>query len=281
MGRKPERDGSNCSPHPRGCSQPDRPALLDALLLPAPAGMFRPPRPAGPSSASAPHTCGDVPLGALLPHTLDVCSPHPRGCSPVARGPGRPDSLLPAPAGMFPARTLPASGSSSAPRTRGDVPRQSHHTTDTSLCSPHPRGCSLPDQRLPARHFLLPAPAGMFPRRRPPWAVRAPAPRTRGDVPACSNSGVTCVNCSPHPRGCSSAERGGDARIGLLPTPAGMFPRARSSGCRASTAPRTRGDVPGAVSLTGTIQTCSPHPRGCSHQGRRQGRRAGLLVNGH
>lgn len=48
----------------------------------------------------------------------------------------------------------------------------------------------------------------------------------------------------------------------VVPAPAGMVPRTRSSSSPGSSAPRTRGDGPASPSRRSTRGTCSPHPRG-------------------
>ncbi len=192
----------------------------------------------------APRTRGDGPPIPLRPSDHLTCSPHPRGWSRIGYSTGTRSVLLPAPAGMVPPR--PAADSS---------PRH---------CSPHPRGWSRVGHDPPEVTVLLPAPAGMVPPAATPTASRSSAPRTRGDGPADWNAGLAANFCSPHPRGWSLIGLTDDGRHELLPAPAGMVPRAPSASGRCSSAPRTRGDGPSAVSISGLTRTCSPHPRGWS-----------------
>ncbi len=93
-----------CSPHPRGWPQALPRLQHRHNLLPAPAGMApgRGGRPAGP--ASAPRTRGDGPGKTATTYIVTHCSPHPRGWPRCEGQRRRRDPLLPAPAGMAPAR---------------------------------------------------------------------------------------------------------------------------------------------------------------------------------
>ncbi|TKS96120.1 hypothetical protein E4U91_35680 [Streptomyces lasalocidi] len=51
------------------------------------------------------------------------------------------------------------------------------------ICSPRPRGWSLPEVRVPGALDLLPAPAGMAPWTRASARFSSAAPRTRGQGP--------------------------------------------------------------------------------------------------
>ncbi len=132
-----------CSPHPRGWSLIAAADRLDALLLPAPAGMV--PSRGSPAAVplAAPRTRGDGPLCCFFPKVSGV--------------------LLPAPAGMVLLAAARVPGAFSAPRTRGDGPDMGPLMGTAKTCSPHPRGWSrCRHARLPVGR-LLPAPAGMVP----------------------------------------------------------------------------------------------------------------------
>ncbi len=70
-------------------------------------------------------------------------------------------------------------------------------------CSPPMWGWPQPE----GRSSLLPAPAGMVPRRASRWGPGVPAPRTRGDGPWLYVTDKTTGVCSPYPPGMIPLER--------------------------------------------------------------------------
>ncbi len=233
-------------------------------------------RPA-PRRPPAPRTRGDGPSPCTTPEAGAGCSPHPRGWSVGVELVEFVDGLLPAPAGMVPSRTRSWLTASSAPRTRGDGPLAEDGVPVGGLCSPHPRGWSQPDGAHATTCRLLPAPAGMVPRRPGGPAGRPPAPRTRGDGPPMRVRRLALSVCSPHPRGWSPGWPGGRARCRLLPAPAGMVPPPAAPGTGSRPAPRTRGDGPRPHPHRARHLACSPHPRGWSRAARADPRRPVLL----
>src|SRR5690606_28541083 len=99
--------------------------------------------------------------------------------SPPPRKNPRSPRLLPARAGMDPARAARTARAATAPRTRGDGPGSSRPSRHGPHCSPHARGWTLrrPVDRL--HRALLPARAGMDPAKKAAPPLRQPAPRTR------------------------------------------------------------------------------------------------------
>ncbi|AIS02462.1 hypothetical protein SGLAU_32650 (plasmid) [Streptomyces glaucescens] len=208
---------------------------------------------------------------------MNVCSPRPRGWSRGARPATARPRLLPAPAGMVPRSPTTRHSNSAAPRARGDGPPRAGPTEPGEVCSPRPRGWSRqPGDSLRSTH-LLPAPAGMVPRRTTPRATSSAAPRARGDGPDYSLEAASWSSCSPRPRGWSSKAAGQVPDPRLLPAPAGMVPASRTARAERCTAPRARGDgpsLPGRLAFPGR---CSPRPRGWSQPAPRTGRADGLL----
>ncbi len=252
----------------------------------------------GRSPGPAPRTRGDGPRRAYARAPPASCSPRPRGWSrhhPLSRVR---HPLLPAPAGMVPRLPRPRRRRRPALRTRGDGPptprflvtdrccfrtrgdgpRSSSASSAQKTCSPHPREWSRAQLRPPLLLKLLPAPAGIVPRRSRRSGPGTVAPRTRGDGPHTNG----CIArprllCSPHPAGMgprtvwsrphrAAAPRpaGMVPRPGRSPAPAGMVPRALSGARSGRTAPRTCGGSPKKAFAQRWARSCSPHPRGWS-----------------
>ncbi len=235
---------SPCSPHPRGWSRRPGEGHRDRWLLPAPAGMVPDLPVRGDDVATAPRTRGDGPWLTEMGRLGGDCSPHPRGWSLGTGVLYTKDALLPAPAGMVPCALRWRTAVATAPRTRVDGPYGRLLGTITTSCSPHPRGWSLHRAVRRNQPVLLPAPAGMVPRRTTRSSSGSTAPRTRGDGPPTARQKGPILCCSPHPRGWSHGMATSGTIQMLLPAPAGMVPSWRSCTRARATAPRTRGDGP-------------------------------------
>ncbi len=218
--------------------------MLRLELLPTPAGMFPPRSPSSRSWRPASRTCGDAPAAAIRALESVSCSPHPQGRSlPRARC-RLPVELLPAPAGMSPYRPRSPNQSPAAPRTCGNVPKADTVAIPSRPCSPHPRGYFRPCRTRHTRLCVLPAPAGMFPRRTSCGPARLPAPRTRGMLPPERARGRSPSPAPRRPRGCSRFLAQWAGLGEPLPAPAGMF--------TSWAAPPVQ------------FELCSPRLRGCS-----------------
>ncbi len=191
----------DCSPRPRGWSFVVRLGSTGGLLLPAPAGMVPPAARTPAGTSAAPRARGDGPAGLRGGVEDQHCSPRPRGWSQGLGTQARSGGLLPAPAGMVPARSgsgadTPAAPrargdgpsrcstapfSRPAPRARGDGPRDHHRRQPCRRCSPRPRGWSQPHGLSRELLLLLPAPAGMVPETVTMRIWPGSAPRARGD----------------------------------------------------------------------------------------------------
>ena len=68
--------------------------------------------------------------------------------------------------------------------------------------------------------------------------------------------------CSPHPRGLSLDEGGGQAAHIVFPASAGMIPVALRCLGYDDSVPRIRGDDPLYSKSGASVAVCSPHPRG-------------------
>ena len=197
------------------------------------------------------------------PSGARVCSPPARGW-PLrpAQGPGRLD-VLPACAGMAPARSRAASCRLSAPRLRGDGPSSSSAPTLSRQCSPPARG--WPRQRPAGRRIarVLPACAGMA-RHRGPRRRRAGwcSPPARG-WPVLKQTPWSATGCSPPARGWPLVHRRPGDPQAVLPACAGMAPSSPRATSALRSAPRLRGDGPlRTIPHERRIAGCSPPARG-------------------
>ena len=98
--------------------------------------------------------------------------------------------MLPAHAGMVPLRLRPVALFTYAPRARGDGPEIGASAMDVPTCSPRTRGWSRDLRRTKGARAMLPAHAGMVPRRCGRSPPLSDAPRARGDGPDSSLCGT-------------------------------------------------------------------------------------------
>lgn len=148
------------------------------------------------------------------------CSPRPREWFLALRRLRVVAVVLPAPAGMVPSSAGGPTRAPCAPRVRGDGPAGCNRNGFSPLHSPRMRGWSLlrdlhpvvdgvllaPAGRSPGgmgqqvAQSLLPAPAGMVPRRTRAPGGCACAPRACGDGPSLRVPPPAVFVCSPRPR---------------------------------------------------------------------------------
>ncbi len=177
------QEGIQSAPHPRGCSADQAGRRPVEAVGPAPAGMLRDHPSASSSRERRPRTRGDAPATRSRNHSLRLSAPHPRGCSRVRARLDDRREVGPAPAGMLRSTGTSPRTSPSRPRTRGDAPATRGVRRALGESAPHPRGCSVRDERHPGGHEVGPAPAGML------RTSRYRTPSSTGSA--------------PHPRGCS------------------------------------------------------------------------------
>ena len=233
-------------------------------MLPASAGMV--PRCAGCSTRPrcAPRQRGDGPGWTAWLYPYTGCSPPARGWSPARRGRRATISVLPASAGMVPGCRWSASGTSRAPRQRGDGPLCGSVTIRIGSCSPPARGWSRPRGPRCRRCCVLPASAGMVPTPRRPPPAPPRAPRQRGDGPIEVRVQTVDRACSPPARGWSLPARVRAGWLHVLPASAGMVPPGMHSHRSATGAPRQRGDGPNTSGRPWVHPLRSPPARGWS-----------------
>ncbi len=229
----------------RGWSRHAELLVEPVRVLPAHAGMVPSTRAAAPWSTCAPRACGDGPRESGVHNNPPACSPRMRGWSPVAHEHLLPGVVLPAHAGMVPARPRRTRTPPGAPRACGDGPRRREHGNTVPGCSPRMRGWSRPGPDPQPRLGVLPAHAGMVPCSSRQAAMTACAPRACGDGPP------------PLPINPAATD--------VLPAHAGMVPQGPGPRRRRSRAPRVCGDGPATGHHPLSRWSCSPRMRGWSH----------------
>ncbi len=127
---------------------------------------------------------------------------------------------------------------------------------------PHPRGSTVSDLGKPFREIVSPAPAGIDLLWPLSYFLRVRLPRTRGDRPLRSGSGIPVGWSPPHPRGSTGAGKRHEAFALVSPAPAGIDPFAASRISQSQRLPRTRGDRPQTGRRGGKEKRSPPHPRG-------------------
>ena len=257
------------SPHTRGWTLAVRLLPMPHPGFPAHAGMDPT---AGDECAPRlwlPRTRGDGPDHVGAEPLAEVASPHTRGWT-------RPQDVLQALAGGFPAhagmdpRYARHTGYfRGLPRTRGDGPYRWRAQTWFGPASPHTRGWTQRRSGVPAVGIGFPAHAGMD---RVGLLVAGDfgrLPRTRGDGPVSSAQSLIQTEASPHTRGWTRECRRVAARLDGFPAHAGMDRLLKSRRPRRCWLPRTRGDGPEKISTSATVRMASPHTRGWTRRRRR------------
>ncbi len=253
-----------CSPRTRGWSLGPRRAVVAGRVLPAHAGMVpsasrtcRPPR-------RAPRARGDGPDHRVRGGGPPSCSPRTRGWSHDRRVRGEGRVVLPAHAGMVPPASRTAGPPTGAPRARGDGPCGNVPISQGDRCSPRTRGWSPGALRLGGRAGVLPAHAGMVPRRSAVFEGHDRAPRARGDGPREPFDWAAALECSPRTRGWSPPGEDPVTAIWVLPAHAGVVPGTRDRQPSLDGAPRARGGGPVPGKGHFFEEECSPRTRGWS-----------------
>ncbi len=240
------------------------------------------------SPLPAPRPRGDGPAPGQPAGALTVCSPPARGWSLADPGPAGAVGLLPACAGMDPGSSPTANPPRAAPRPRGDGPTRQASAVNPITCSPPAGGWSPQRAELRAGQALFLVPAGLIFgcgcwSRVWWWCCVGSSVAWVAVVGGCGEWGSGHGGRSPSSSPCSGLLTTGLTTVLTMGGPWGRFVCFGESCLGAcwrqvellvrKAAPRTRGDGPiGATTVT-IAPTCSPHPRGWSHQ--REGRRAG------
>ena len=211
-------------------------------------------------------------------------SPPARGCSATRPSCGSRPSVVPASAGVFPARRFPHCQLAGRPRQRGGVPGPLDEGLDVlcrprqrggvpgfggsvysvNMSSPPARGCSPAAMARVLGSRVVPASAGVLPapRSEPPTCARRP--RQRGGVPKSETFRAIVDASSPPARGCSGHPSRHPTRQSVVPASAGVFPHERYQDQAEGRRPRQRGGVPVLRLGRHLVPVSSPPARGCS-----------------
>lgn len=193
---------------------------VEIQMVPALTGMVPTSTSSTVRRTTGPRARGDGPAAQIALAHLALCSPSPRGRSRALQArPVRPQ-LLPATAGMDPSAAHRRALATPAPRARGMIPSWPLRP-EVSVSAPRARGNGPDARRLCLRwtacsprprewphclglgrwsHGLLPAPAGIVPRRPVRWMVTGSAPRACEDGPRNPACATRSACCSPRPR---------------------------------------------------------------------------------
>ena len=212
-----------------------------------------------------PRARGDGPLGGADSSRAAAVPPRPRGWAPFGVHGRKPDLGSPAPAGMGPARSGPASSSRGFPRARGDGPDTAPKPRSPGSVPPRPRGWALPALDR-SRHLRgSPAPAGMGPSSSSQVGSPVRFPRARGDGPHAAIKRWILAAVPPRPRGWALLLSISWSYGAGSPAPAGMGRRRDSHLGLDVGFPRARGDGPLSLCPRRYQRRVPPRPRGWAH----------------
>ncbi len=183
---------------------------------------------------------------------------------PAPAPPGSPHQVVPAHAGMDPRSPACCERSRRGPRARGDGPMVKKRGWNLYKWSPRTRGWTPPSRRILTSPCVVPAHAGMDPRRCVgPFRPRR-GPRARGDGPSSSSGPCSPTQWSPRVRGWPRTHRHRDPVGCVVPARAGMAPSTTSASSCPICGPRACRDGPRSPFGTRESSQWSPRTRGWS-----------------
>ena len=242
--RFPTAANAASSPRRRGSSVRHDAGSVEDGVLPAQAGVFRPPPVSGPPTLGPPRAGGGLPPDVLLCQELD--------------------EVLPAQAGVFPVTYPLRSVAPRPPRAGGGLPSTLLGVGGTGSSSPRRLGSSAVAAARFAAVAVLPAQAGVFLGRLPGVPVARRPPRAGGGLPPDLTLHDLRRTSSPRRRG--SSEAAPPARVVgiVLPAQAGVFPTSTSRPTGPGGPPRAGGGLPDSSRSTAVSSLSSPRRRGSS-----------------
>ncbi len=252
------------SPRRRGCSGAPEDRVRSRCVVPAQAGVFRPPRLGLRSLPRGPRAGGGVPYCELAARRLSAWSPRRRGCSAARQFRRDLGVVVPAQAGVFRGRRGMPLSPSRGPRAGGGVPASTSSSRAAPSWSPRRRGCSVVLRQQARTLLVVPAQAGMFRHLGLVLLVVRSGPRAGGGVPSSWVTWATRYMWSPRRRGCSGRAAPASQGVLVVPAQAGVFPRHGELLREPSRGPRAGGGVPPSRSLPWPTRGWSQRRRGCS-----------------
>ena len=247
------------------------------MVVPAHAGLVPPTHDHVLDRLSSPHTRGWSQIRHVHDRLFHVVPAH-AGLVRPGPSPWWTEPVVPAHAGLVPVPDSSGSAATAAsrPRTRGAGPGVIAELRQALESSPHTRGWSRCIGCDYDGEPVVPAHAGLVPRRHRVPVRDGRRPRTRGAGPAGAGFGSVTVQSSPHTRGWSPQLLASLIHPVVVPAHAGLVrTAARSCGTRCGR-PRTRGAGPPRPPADDPRRKSSPHTRGWS--GRDHGRARGRVV---
>ena len=253
------------SPRRRGSSRLQDLSPGRRRVLPAQAGVIPPTGRHCGGAGSSPRAGGGHPDSKTGVIRRPPFSPRRRGSSrPVCLDFQHPH-VLPAQAGVIPPDSPTPHGRQGSPRAGGGHPWTRRARTLRTGFSPRRRGSSTWQSRgmeligfsprrrgsslLRAAHheagIVLPAQAGVIPRRAPMWMEGCRSPRAGGGHPGTGACQIFPGKFSPRRRGSSQGGHDGTSSGRVLPAQAGVIPGISTARRGPNSSPRAGGGHPG------------------------------------
>ncbi len=174
---------AGCSPLRRGWPLRCPAVRGGSRVLPAQAGVAPGTCRTSPNGSRAPCSGGGGPYVVRRDHDLGQCSPLRRGWPQGHARHQRARTVLPAQAGVAPGGRTAVPGRRCAPRSGGGGPVAATCRSDSAWCSPLRRGWPLGRRLRRSSSTVLPAQAGVAPRRARRRRTPPSAPRSGGGGP--------------------------------------------------------------------------------------------------
>ncbi len=253
----------------RGWSPPPVQDEAADAVVPARAGVVPTDQMLHGAMARGPRACGGGPTSSDSKPKKSKWSPRVRGWSRRSARRIFSGSVVPARAGVVPPTGSSASRPDGGPRACGGGPSYTPSLVNAGSWSPRVRGWSRDVPPLRAGRDVVPARAGVVPRRRRGRWCRSCGPRACGGGPDRSGYTYFATAWSPRVRGWSRSLGRRDLVQVVVPARAGVVPPPSPSSTSSSCGPRACGGGPNAVVAAGTGPQWSPRVRGWSQRGRR------------
>ena len=155
---------------------------------------------------------------------------------------------------------------------RGDPPDNLNFFHLIFPSTPHARGSTVLSHAPIASSTVYPACAGIHPGKQTSSPHMESLPRMRGNPPFISTHVRLLEESTPHARGSTSLSASILSTKTVYPACAGIHPKAGTLNLKVDGLPRMRGDPPHSAYCARTDWQSTPHARGSTHCGSKQGR---------